>query len=867
MNLSGKKVLSVIAFSMAASMAFTGTMASYTSGEYNSIFAVEATAADKLFDSVIGNTRCEIVNDGTTTFNMNGRTYSQGVILGNGSYSDGAEISFDVTGMEQISFSIGHIDDTSGDSAKLTIYLDEDVYDVLSLERDELSEGYVVKTNGASSMRIVRDGSVSKYAIADISVDSDDTHTYTVPEYSTSASFINKIYNSTRCEVFDETDSDKKFRMLGRTYSNGIILGDGGYSEGAEFSVNVESVDKINLTIGHVDNTYLGDINIEIYLDGVLDDRIALSPNEVVPYEIKTENVSVLRIERTGSVSRYAVADITFDGITPENTYRVPNYRTSSAFVSDIFNSYRTEVFDGSSSAFSFNMNGRSYHQGIIVGDGSYSEGAAFSLNVENIDKITCDLGHVDNTNSSEAVLSVFLDGKKSRQIKLSQNNPIIEDYEIDVSSAKVLRIERDGSQSRYALGNIVTEKLAPKNSVSIPEYKSSALFLESKFDSYRTSIYDGISDVDGFNMQGREYYQGIILGDGSYSTGSGISFNVENLSSISFDLGHVDNSSTNSAVFHIYLDNEEVKEIELSYQKPIEPCEFDLSSADTMRIYCDGSQSRYAMANIIVDEIAPKHSFSVPEYETAADFISSNYDTFRSEFYDGDDQFKTFTVDGKEYSLGFILGDTSYSSGAAVSFNVEKLDEVSFSMGVIGENQNSKEKLYIYKDGKQTEEILLTPENIAKMKNYTIDTRGVSTIRIYKDSDRTRYGFTEISVKPASQPDEPEITTTAVTTTPPVSVTTEPSVTTPPENVTTPPETTVTAMTTTTVTDTSEYDLNGDGKLSTSDVRCLLQHLVGSFTLKEEALKKADINKDGSVDTADAVKLLRKAAGMTETE
>lgn len=463
--------------------------------------------------------------------------------------------------------------------------------------------------------------------------------------------------------------------------------------------MNVESVDKINLTIGHVDNTSLGDTNIEIYLDGILDDRIVLSPNEVVPYEIKTENVSVLRIERTGSVSRYAVADITFDGITPENTYRVPDYRTSSAFVSDIFNSYRTEVFDG------------------------------------------------------------------------------------------------------------------------------------------------------------------------SYSTGSGISFNVENLSSISFDLGHVDNSSTNSAVFHIYLDNEEVKEIELSYQKPIEPCEFDLSSADTMRIYCDGSQSRYAMANIIVDEIAPKHSFSVPEYETAADFISSNYDTFRSEFYDGDDQFKTFTVDGKEYSLGFILGDTSYSSGAAVSFNVEKLDEVSFSMGVIGENQDSKEKLYIYKDGKQTEEILLTPENIAKMKNYTIDTRGVSTIRIYKDSDKTRYGFTEISVKPASQPDEPEITTTAVTTTPPVSVTTEPSVTTPPENVTTPPETTVTAMTTTTVTDTSEYDLNGDGKLSTSDVRCLLQHLVGSVTLKEEALKKADINKDGSVDTADAVKLLRKAAGMTETE
>lgn len=189
--------------------------------------------------------------------------------------------------------------------------------------------------------------------------------------------------------------------------------------------MNVESVDKINLTIGHVDNTYLGDTNIEIYLNGVLDDRIVLSPNEVVPYEIKTENVSVLRIERTGSVSRYAVADITFDGITPENTYRVPDYRTSSAFVSDIFNSYRTEVFDGSSSAFSFNMNGRSYHQGIIVGDGSYSTGSGISFNVENLSSISFDLGHVDNSSTNSAVFHIYLDNEEVKEIELSYQKPI----------------------------------------------------------------------------------------------------------------------------------------------------------------------------------------------------------------------------------------------------------------------------------------------------------------------------------------------------------------------------------------------------------------------------------------------------------
>ena len=104
LNLFRKKLLGVMAFSLAAGMTFTGTMSAYTPSYYNSIAAVEASASSALLASATGNTRCKIYNNGTDTFNMNGRTYSQGVVMGDGSYNDGAEITFDVSNLSSVTF-------------------------------------------------------------------------------------------------------------------------------------------------------------------------------------------------------------------------------------------------------------------------------------------------------------------------------------------------------------------------------------------------------------------------------------------------------------------------------------------------------------------------------------------------------------------------------------------------------------------------------------------------------------------------------------------------------------------------------------------------------------------------------------------
>lgn len=56
--------------------------------------------------------------------------------------------------------------------------------------------------------------------------------------------------------------------------------------------------------------------------------------------------------------------------------------------------------------------------------------------------------------------------------------------------------------------------------------------------------------------------------------------------------------------------------------------------------------------------------------------------------------------------------------------------------------------------------------------------------------------------------------------------------------------------------------DVDGDGKVTTTDARIALQASVGKVTLDEKAYKAADIDKDGAVTSTDARLILQKAVG-----
>ena len=83
------------------------------------------------------------------------------------------------------------------------------------------------------------------------------------------------------------------------------------------------------------------------------------------------------------------------------------------------------------------------------------------------------------------------------------------------------------------------------------------------------------------------------------------------------------------------------------------------------------------------------------------------------------------------------------------------------------------------------------------------------------------------------------------------------------------PAVTTTSSSTESTVKTTSSAklgDLNGDSELTTSDVRIILQGIIGSVKLTDEQVKNADIDGDGVLKTIDAIRLLNYIVGNTDS-
>lgn len=66
---------------------------------------------------------------------------------------------------------------------------------------------------------------------------------------------------------------------------------------------------------------------------------------------------------------------------------------------------------------------------------------------------------------------------------------------------------------------------------------------------------------------------------------------------------------------------------------------------------------------------------------------------------------------------------------------------------------------------------------------------------------------------------------------------------------------------------DDTRGDVDSDGKITTTDVRKILQYLVEAVQFTDEQKTAADINGDKAVNSTDALLLLRKIAGIKAAE
>lgn len=115
------------------------------------------------------------VTDGSSTFNMAGKTYTNGFMM-DMNKTNSTELLFNLDGKyESMTFTAGHIDGKLNDNAHIFIYLDGKLAMQLDLTAEDLPQDYVLQLDNALQMKIVAKGELatfwgSHYAFANILV-------------------------------------------------------------------------------------------------------------------------------------------------------------------------------------------------------------------------------------------------------------------------------------------------------------------------------------------------------------------------------------------------------------------------------------------------------------------------------------------------------------------------------------------------------------------------------------------------------------------------------------------------------------------------------------------------------------------------
>ena len=393
---------------------------------------------------------------------------------------------------------------------------------------------------------------------------------------------------------------EKPIYVNGRTYQYGIELSDAG-----SVTYDTSKISKISFEVAHVDNAGMNDQVFQILYDGEVYQSIDLTAsmaNKKIELDVSDVDQLTFTLPRKYNNGVYAMVDFDIDGAVDSKGYTAPEYSNVDDITRQLFNT-RNMSFYETDKKLGYKMNGRSYFNGIFL-----DTNGAFSVNVENMDSISFDLGQFDDSGYDNTEIYVYFDGELADTVSVSFNQKIVR-KQYDLSNVDVLRIVRknDYQKTRYALGDIEFNGIKPERLYSVPEYDNDAIkFMNAAYNTYNIQIFDNTTKL-GFDMGGKNFNQGIILGDGSNFT-----VNTESISTITFTVGHLDSTNAHDAKLDIYYDDELAKTITLTSDKDPYEMTLDVSNADCVYFYTKVTYNgqKYGLANLSIGTEAPKPDF-----------------------------------------------------------------------------------------------------------------------------------------------------------------------------------------------------------------------------------------------------------------
>ena len=741
----------------------------YDLGINSSIQAGAAsTVSDEFLRSAtdLSGTKVYTGSSDSSNFNMNGRTYYQGLVFSGGSYynsTNTSSVTFSTEDVTVFSCTIGHIDNTTRNSATVKVYLDDILQEEFTITSNMPLKEYSLDVSNVDLLRfdVVRKTDTA-FGFGDVVVDNGTTgNPYTVPTYDSAEDFLTSGYNSVSVSTYNGKSQATSFNMNGRTYYQGLVFSGGSYyntTNDSRICFNTENVDTFSCTFGHIDNTTRNSATVSVYLDDVLYEEISLTSNmPLEEYTLDLENTkNLLFVVTRKTDAAFAFADISVDGNDPIKKCSVPEYDSAEDFLTSGYNSVSVSTYNGKSQATSFNMNGRTYYQGLVFSGGSYyntTNDSRICFNTENVDTFSCTFGHIDNTTRNSATVSVYLDDVLYEEISLTSNMPL-EEYTLDLEDTKnLLFIVTRKTDAAFAFADISVDGNDPIREYTVPEYDSAEDFLTSGYNSASISTYNGKSQATTFRMNRRTYYQGIMFSGGSYyntTNTSRVCFNTENIDKFSCVLGHLDNSTRKSATVSVYLDDILYEEFELTGNMVPETYTLDLSDTDNLLfVVSRGSDSAYCFADISVDYYQPIKECVIPEYGSGEELLLDGFAIESATIYDGKSQSKTFDINGTSYDQGILFsGGSNYNTTntSRFYFNSENISEFSCKIGHIDNSTQKDAEIDVYLDNVLSDTLTLTSE--MDVLNYSLDTSNVSNVAfIVTRKGDSQYAMADVQI------------------------------------------------------------------------------------------------------------------------
>ena len=565
--------------------------------------------------------------------------------------------------------------------------------------------------------------------------------------------------------IYDSVKNDS-FKMSGRSFTQGIVFkGLPTYNNETVSSItyDVSAVKTLRFMIGHIDGSKLAGGTLKITKDDSIADTVSLSYNMTAKeYTLDVSDAKSVTFTVTAAGGAdYGLGDISADNSKPAKPSAAPVYESPEKMLEAGFNRQYASVYSAADKSKSFKMNGRTYYQGLMfTGGASYNTTnvSIFVINTENIKKLRFTAGHVDNTTLKNATVQFYHDNVHNETEDLSLTSGMaLKEFELDVTDTKCLMIRAEcGGDAAFALANIAADSKEAAIPFVTPAAGTPEQLLGGMFNYSNCSYYTKDDKSTSFKMNGRTYYQGLMFSGGaSYNetNSSLVSLNVENYKTLRFTAGHIDNTTRKDATVTVYRDNvkDEEATIALNSTMKLKDYTLDVAYTKVLRFYVErGADSAYAFADISADEKVSAVKHTVPSYASAEKLLDAGFNHDLSSVCSATDKSKSFKMNGRTYYQGIICsGGASYNTTntSRITFNTEKISNLSFTAGHIDNTALKDATVYIYRDNVKSEDETISLSAAMPLKKYELDVKDTDVLIfvVVRNSDAA-YGFGNVA-------------------------------------------------------------------------------------------------------------------------